>query len=558
MEGAHGDSITNDVYPFGQMWQVTLDVTDGDPVTAPRVEFQSSRTFEDIDPTPTRIDPGPTYVWDYPDMTLTNGGTPVFLDAHEGTFLGRPGLTVTRAVDTPLLTSDSATQTVDFTVRFDEALPLEVNNVFIGIGTFDFDQDMVAEIVTFQNTVPGWSFASSGWGNAGWGTTGSGITVGAEYHFQAQIFCTKTPGHEGRTIYHKPRAFVSYAAIYNPPDHTGTWTVNTHPLGETATYHVAETVNWERMTTTSRQDTHLATVSLIVDNTGLHVAGIEMTYGAMYDGEGTYLGHNAGINVTGSNMVAASVSTPTGRIWDLEIEGDGAWLGLDDAVSTDDLAALGLVSGTYTFTFTGPDGNTLVTSVDMTQWTPEQVPNITAPADGAMDVPVSQTVTWDAVWDDTVSGIYLNLEDADDTWWHEVMLPREASSHLVSGIPGSANIECFLAFGGVVSGTTAEGIDWTAIGYNGQRILFSTAAGVLGDTDGDGDVDLDDLFAVRNNFGTTSGATKAGGDTDEDGDVDLDDLFNVRNNFGTGLTIPEPMTLSVMVLGGLALILRKR
>ena len=89
------------------------------------------------------------------------------------------------------------------------------------------------------------------------------------------------------------------------------------------------------------------------------------------------------------------------------------------------------------------------------------------------------------------------------------------------------------------------------------------AASVPGDTDNDGDVDLDDLFAVRNNFGMTTGATRADGDVAPDpagdGAVNLDDLFMVRNNFGTGLTeIPEPMTLSLLGLGALALLRKRR
>ena len=62
----------------------------------------------------------------------------------------------------------------------------------------------------------------------------------------------------------------------------------------------------------------------------------------------------------------------------------------------------------------------------------------------------------------------------------------------------------------------------------------------LGDTDADGDVDIDDLNNVRNNFG--SGGPAALGDTDGDGDVDIDDLNNVRNNFGANNNAPLQTT----------------
>lgn len=52
----------------------------------------------------------------------------------------------------------------------------------------------------------------------------------------------------------------------------------------------------------------------------------------------------------------------------------------------------------------------------------------------------------------------------------------------------------------------------------------------LGDTDGDFDVDLDDLNAVRNNFGCSRGLCP--GDATGDFDVNLDDLNAVRNRFG--------------------------
>jgi len=61
-----------------------------------------------------------------------------------------------------------------------------------------------------------------------------------------------------------------------------------------------------------------------------------------------------------------------------------------------------------------------------------------------------------------------------------------------------------------------------------------------GDTDDDGDVDIEDLNNVRNDFGALG--TGLTGDTDDDLDVDIEDLNNVRNNFGAGgsAVVPEP------------------
>ena len=83
-----------------------------------------------------------------------------------------------------------------------------------------------------------------------------------------------------------------------------------------------------------------------------------------------------------------------------------------------------------------------------------------------------------------------------------------------------------------------------------------------GDADGDADIDLDDLNAVRNNFG---GIALGGGDTDNDGDVDLDDLNAVRNGFGAGplpvtasAAVPEPSSLALGLLIAIALHIVRR
>jgi len=78
------------------------------------------------------------------------------------------------------------------------------------------------------------------------------------------------------------------------------------------------------------------------------------------------------------------------------------------------------------------------------------------------------------------------------------------------------------------------------------------ATGVLGDTDDDGDVDLDDLNAVRNNFGATGEVGSTVGDAFPfDGTVDLDDLNAVRNNFGAaaGSAVPEPAAWVLGLIG---------
>jgi Electron transfer DM13/Dockerin type I domain len=82
-----------------------------------------------------------------------------------------------------------------------------------------------------------------------------------------------------------------------------------------------------------------------------------------------------------------------------------------------------------------------------------------------------------------------------------------------------------------------------------------------GDINGDGVVNLADLNDVKNHFGEDG---SAGGDANHDGAVNLADLNDVKNHFGDGAapagfsTVPEPAALTLLVLGGLPLALRRR
>jgi hypothetical protein len=94
--------------------------------------------------------------------------------------------------------------------------------------------------------------------------------------------------------------------------------------------------------------------------------------------------------------------------------------------------------------------------------------------------------------------------------------------------------------------------------------LVTGAAVVPGDTNGDGIVNDADLANLEAQFGGAPGAESA--DFDGDGDVDAHDFATMRGNWGFGTApaplpggaTPEPATMTVLALGGLLVIRRRR
>jgi len=110
--------------------------------------------------------------------------------------------------------------------------------------------------------------------------------------------------------------------------------------------------------------------------------------------------------------------------------------------------------------------------------------------------------------------------------------------------------------GGFLSGYSA------GTSGNTAQVFSNLYLPILGDTDANHTVDLQDLFNVQNNFGLN-----ASGDANSDGTTDLSDLFAVQNQFGNtlagpgaalGSLVPEPASMSAILLGSLSVVARRR
>jgi hypothetical protein len=101
--------------------------------------------------------------------------------------------------------------------------------------------------------------------------------------------------------------------------------------------------------------------------------------------------------------------------------------------------------------------------------------------------------------------------------------------------------------------------------YALNLFAYATTLAMPGDTDGDGDIDDADLGTAFSNYTgpLADGAgdkTAAEGDTDGDGDVDDADLGNAFATYTgpiTAAAVPEPASLGLFVLGGVAFTRRR-
>lgn len=509
----HGDSIDNDFnFPFHNMWLVYMKLESPDVVNGPYIEFTTDSNFVDINPWPTSINSPSVFVWDKPEDSLDSNQPETRAYLTEYVDLDKPGFVASRTVNTPILSSNSITQTVDFTLEFKDALPVDVNLIRVqlaGVGS-----EMVTELVTSQSSDSGWMLEPDS--NGTWVMIPQGISIGTEYNFQVQVQCTKRPDYEGVTIYHKPEVSVMIADWQQLSSGTGTSTTLTHSQGETATFELNESVNWDRNVASNRKSVLFKTVSVPVDSNGLDVDKVELSYGERYDVNNASLGYHVGIEVECKNVIFADMNTPTGRTWPLTLVfisypsrriRPELWL---DYLTREQLTDLGIVDGIYQVIFKDHLGASLTTtSSSLTLDTPTQIPHITSPAPGAENVGPRTTIRWNSVSDPNVDEIRVFLRSYRMAWKSKLW-PWTSYTY---DLPPRSAIMCDLFFCDNKFAGTSEGVSWNTVKSNIQRIYFSTGA-LPGDFDIDDEVNFDDLDFLTSHWLDTGCNDSSGDESD--------------------------------------------
>jgi hypothetical protein len=111
----------------------------------------------------------------------------------------------------------------------------------------------------------------------------------------------------------------------------------------------------------------------------------------------------------------------------------------------------------------------------------------------------------------------------------------------------------------VGSGTLSQ----SQISFGSATVEIVLQQAITGDVNGDGIVDYQDLGIMAGNWNMTSGADLSMGDLNGDGAVDYQDLGIMAGNWnygvtGTGTVVPEPATMGLLAIGGIAALIRRR
>ena len=152
-------------------------------------------------------------------------------------------------------------------------------------------------------------------------------------------------------------------------------------------------------------------------------------------------------------------------------------------------------------------------------------------------------------WNGNAGSFLCNYMFYHDTWYQAL--------HAAADDPNQCVSAGFIHVAGAL--TVAQGALATEVTLREVIAYVGTQIPGFGDTDGDGDVDIEDISVLAANW-DQCGKTWADGDFTGDGCVTIEDLSLLAANWGAGTSsssVPEPATLSALVLGGLAAVIRK-
>ncbi len=188
-------------------------------------------------------------------------------------------------------------------------------------------------------------------------------------------------------------------------------------------------------------------------------------------------------------------------------------------------------------------------------------------------VPAGEFITATLAWDRIVT---TDTEDIDDVVYSFDHLDNldlylydadDLSTPLVSSVSTIDNVE-HLYYSAATTGQYVLGVKMSNALAGSElyalswSMLTETIELLLGDANNDGLVSADDYASVQSHFGDT-GDVGILGDANLDGLVSADDYASVQGNFGatSGLggdtTVPEPATLGLLAIGGMALLRRR-
>ncbi len=199
--------------------------------------------------------------------------------------------------------------------------------------------------------------------------------------------------------------------------------------------------------------------------------------------------------------------------------------------------------------------------------------------DASAETDIELIVTVDAAHPEAGLGVVFALVDGDGTEWQYVINTTENSWFgLLPGATYTLTVPITGATG-LINPGSSSGLDTSnIIGFHIQVDsgdnnvpydisfenfrMYVPGEDLEGDLNGDGFVGLDDLDIILSAWNQSVPPADAAADPSGDGFVGLDDLDLVLNNWNAGTppataVVPEPATLGLISLGGLALLRRK-